>query len=534
MTASRADSGYCLLLVAYSYCLSPIAYHYAMTSLAQRVRDFIRKRDLLRPGQRVAVAVSGGADSVALLRLLLGLREELGIVLSVAHLHHGIREAEADADRDFVIGLARHHELELHAKASDALAYASSRNVSLEAAGRQLRYAFFSELLGNSPTPESVMPAGRDAASCVLAAKPPSFAASQLVDRVATAHTLDDQAETVLMKLARGAGTRGLAGIFPEQTLGRGSIVRPLLEIRGQELRGYLSEVGQAWREDSSNADLSFTRNRVRARVLPALRVDLNPAIETSLAHLAAIAHAEEEYWNQRIADILPQTTVPGAPTRGGGRKQTREQSVSFDVQKLLQQPLAVQRRLLRTAAAGLGCNLDFEHVEGVRELTNAKAHGKKLDIAGAWRAHRLFRELRIENLPAKAASIARAYEHKLRIPGSVRIMELGATIRARISEVNGNSSDAAYNRAHSIKLTAIEEISVRNWRPGDRFRPARSATEKRVKELLYSLHLTEEQKIVWPVLTVGERIIWIRGIDSPEIWLEGTEKRLVIEETAE
>lgn len=501
-----------------------------MPSLVERVRDAIRRRDLLRPGQRVAVAVSAGADSVALLRLLLALREELGLVLSVAHFHHGIRGSEADADRDFVFALAKRHELELCAKAGDAPAGASSRNVSLETAARDLRYAFFSELLGNGAPPESAMPRGRDAACCVSASRLRSFAASQLVDHVATAHTLDDQAETVLMKVARGAGTRGLAGIFPEQKLQRGSIVRPLLEFRREELRSYLRELGQDWREDSSNADLSFTRNRVRARALPQLKADLNPSIETAFAHLSAIAHAEEEYWNRQIARILPQVTSTGVPARGGGRKQTREPSISFEVEKLQQQPLAVQRRLLRAAAESLGCNLDFEHVEGIRELMNAKAHGKKLDIAGAWRAHRLFRELRIEKLP-KAVSASMPYEYKFGIPGTVRIVELGTTIRARISEVNGRDQDAAYNRAHSIKLPAIEEIAVRSWRPGDRFRPARSESEKRVKELLYPLHLAKEEKALWPVLTVGEQIVWIRGIDSPEIWLEATGKRLLIEE---
>lgn len=377
-----------------------------MPPLLQRVREFIRKSELLWPGDRVAVAVSGGADSVALLRLLLELRQELGIVLSVAHFHHGIRGAEADLDRAFVATMARKYELELQSEAGDALAWASANSTSVESAARILRYRFFSKLLGNDMPPASAMLVpttglghselhrhNRD--SC-------------LANRVATAHTLNDQAETVLMKLARGAGTRGLAGIFPEQKLARGGIVRPLLEFRRDELQNYLNSIHQDWREDSSNADLGFTRNRVRARVLPALKADLNPSIESSLAHISSIARAEEEYWHEQIARILPLVTLRGAPARGGGRKETAQQSASFDLHKLQQQPLAAQRRLLRAAAENLGCNLDFEHVEYLRELMNGKSHGKTIELAGGWRAHRLFRELRIERLQAKVPSSAK------------------------------------------------------------------------------------------------------------------------------
>lgn len=499
-----------------------------MRPFLQRVRDSIRKSELMRPGDRVAVAVSGGADSVALLRLLLDLRQDLGIVLSVAHFHHGIRGAEADLDLDFVASMASKYELELHSQTGDALSWAKTSGTSVESAARILRYRFFSELLGNSMPPDSAMLVPN--AELGHSELNRYSRDSRLADHVATAHTLNDQAETVMMKLARGAGSRGLAGIFPEQKLARGSIVRPLLQIHRDELRNYLNSIHQDWREDSSNADLNFTRNRVRARVLPALKADLNPSIESSLAHTSAIAQAEEEYWHEQIARILPLVSLRGAPARGGGRKETAQQSASFDLQKLQQQPLAVQRRLLRAAAENLGCNLDFEHVEEIRELMNGKSHGKTIEIAGGWRAHRLFRELRIERLPAKVHSSAKPYEYKIGVPGAVHIAQLGTTIRARISEGNGTEPNAAYNRAHSIELPAIDHISVRNWRAGDRFRAAQSTSEKRVKELLYPLHLEAEEKARWPVATVGERIIWIRGIESPEVRLKGAGSRLIIE----
>src|SRR5262249_15372167 len=178
----------------------------------EHVRQYIRRGQLFRTGDRVAVAVSGGADSVALLRVLLELSQELGIVLSVAHFHHGIRGPEADADRQFVYGLAVTFGLEAHLGSGDVPAYARKHKVSLETGARELRHRWFAELI----------PDGH-------------------VDKIATAHTLDDQAETVLMRILRGTGARGLAGIFPEQ--GEKHLVRPLLGISRREIEAYLNSI---------------------------------------------------------------------------------------------------------------------------------------------------------------------------------------------------------------------------------------------------------------------------------------------------
>src|SRR5437762_1629326 len=161
-------------------------YHTGVQTLAQSVLHYIRRNKLLKAGDRVGVAVSAGADSVALVRLLLELRKELGIGLSVIHFNHKLRGAEADADEQFVASLAREHALELQHESGDVEGYAAHKHLSLEAAGREMRYAYFSRLLENG------------------------------LDRVATAHTLDDQAETVLLRMVRGAGTRGMAGIYPQ------------------------------------------------------------------------------------------------------------------------------------------------------------------------------------------------------------------------------------------------------------------------------------------------------------------------------
>src|SRR3990172_1476715 len=226
--------------------------------LRRKVEEAVRQGKLLEPGMKVAVACSGGADSVALACLLAELKETLGLRLLLVHLNHQLRGAEADADEAFVRKLAERLEVEFLARREDVGARAQRDKTNLEEAGRQTRLEFFASLIA----------AGK-------------------ADAVALAHTLDDQAETVLGRLVRGAGTKGLAGIYPVVELTpAGKLVRPLLGIRRGELREYLAEREQAWREDASNLDRRRLRNRIRLELLP----QLNPASIEHLGRLAAHA----------------------------------------------------------------------------------------------------------------------------------------------------------------------------------------------------------------------------------------------------
>ena len=244
---------------------------------------------LFRPGQRIAVAVSGGADSVALLRRLLEERHALGIVLSVAHVHHGIRGAAAEEDAVFVGSLAAAYDLPFHLHRADAPAAAATLHETLEEAARNLRYAFFRELIAD----------GR-------------------ADAVATAHTLDDQAETVLHKLLRGAWTEGLSGIHPVLPVEPGSILRPFLENSRATIEAWLLGLQQPWREDATNQDMAHTRNRIRWQLLPLLRT-FNPQIAAQLARLATISGDEEAYWQGELQRLLPPLLAAG-PAHPGRR----------------------------------------------------------------------------------------------------------------------------------------------------------------------------------------------------------------------
>lgn len=328
-------------------------------------------RQLLRPGLRLGVAVSGGADSVALLRALIEAAPEIGLVLSVVHVHHGIRGPEADADAAFVAELATRHGLDLHRHDVDTPAAAQANRESLEEAARNLRYGCFRSLL--------------DAGEA---------------DAIATAHTLDDQAETVLHKFLRGAWTEGLSGIHPIVTQPRGAILRPFLGARRSEIEVWLRILGQTWREDASNADTAFTRNRLRHKLLPVLAV-YNPQIYTQLANLATLARDEESYWQSELARMLPPLLLPGKPVRGGGRATSThpdETSVALEIERLPQSP-ALRRRILRAAARQLGVALNFDQTERVLAMCGPHPT-RRQTLTAELHAERSARELRFIRTP--------------------------------------------------------------------------------------------------------------------------------------
>jgi tRNA(Ile)-lysidine synthase len=316
---------------------------------------------------RVAVAVSGGADSVALLRTLILAAPEIGLVLSVLHVHHGIRGAEADADAEFVAALAGQYGLSFHRHDVDTPAVAKSNRETIEEAARNLRYAWFRELL----------------------------AAGQ-ADAVATAHTLDDQAETVLHKLLRGAWTEGLGGIHPRVIESKGAILRPFLGVRRAQIEEWLRGLGQDWREDATNADTAYTRNRLRHELLPTLAV-YNPQIYSQLANLATIARDEDAYWRGELSRILPALLLPGKPVRGGGRAAStdpNEASVALEIERLPASP-AVRRRILRAAARQLGTALNFEQTERLLAMCGANP-ARRQTLTAELHAERSPRELRL------------------------------------------------------------------------------------------------------------------------------------------
>jgi tRNA(Ile)-lysidine synthase len=441
---------------------------------------------LLKPGLRLAVGLSGGPDSVALLRALAGRSGELGLVLHAAHLHHGLRGAEADGDLEFARSLAGEMNLPFHEERVDTAAEALRNGETIEEAARRLRYGWFRQLM-----------------------------ASGAVEDVATAHTRDDQAETVLAKFLRGAWTEGLSGIHPAIVFPEGQILRPLLGTTRVEVETYLRGLGQGWREDSSNRHLTFTRNRIRHELLPLLE-GWNPRLREHLAQMATLARDEEAWWQAEMARLGPQVLMTGRPVRGGGRAASAGDpaGLSLDVKRLADFGPAAQRRLLRYAAEQLGADLDFPSTEALRTLALTGRAGQKLEMAQGLRAERSPRELRLAMGPAAARSGAREThsEYSAAIPGEIQAPAFGLRLRISISDAAATSSMAA---------------RLRNWRPGDRVTLRYSSGPRKVKEVLERMRVSGSDRKVWPVLEVSGRIVWMKGVElAPEqgIEVEATE----------
>ncbi len=461
-------------------------------SLPEIIR-YIRRHRLLAAGDRVAAAVSGGADSVALLRWLLQARNELGIVVSVAHFNHGIRGEESDGDEEFVRGLAAAHDLPFLAESADVPAFAREKKLSLETAARELRYGFLHSLIETG-----------------------------MVNKVATAHTCDDQAESVLMRVIRGTGSRGLAGIYPRHDRGdKIDIVRPLLEIRRTQVEKFLNGLGQPWREDLSNNDARHTRNRVRHELLPLIARHYNPAIVATLAAQAEISRDEEIYWQSEVARLSSAVI-----------SQASAQSMQCSVAALASLPAAMQRRMVLAIAARLGIHLDFDHVERVLGLlpppaVSSAETAKFCELPGGWSARKSALEIHFERAAKVAPSApSTGYRYLLAVPGEVHVPELRSTFHARWQP--GKDTGVA-----SAALPAIDpgELVVRNWAPGDRFQPARTKAPKKLKELLQRHALHREEKHLWPVVSQGDRILWARGFAMPQIACAGGAQVLIIEE---
>jgi tRNA(Ile)-lysidine synthase len=346
-------------------------------------------RSNIHPGDRVCVAISGGADSVALLLTIHAAntqpRDSLGVGVSAVHINHHLRSEESDADQQFVEDLCISLDIPLHLHQANvperiAKTRADGTPETIEEAARNARNDFFTTLL-----------------------------ASGHADTILTAHTLDDQAETVLMKLLRGAWTDGLSAIHPVITLPKGKILRPFLQTRRAAIESFLRSINQPWREDSTNTDTAFTRNKIRHELLPQLRA-YNPNLDQTLANLAELAREEESRWQTELARILPQLLLPGKPVRGGGRAVSTtpgHSAVSLELDRLRALDPALRRRVLRAAARQLGAHLSFDETSRLLALcgfptslagnpTVAARTGASLHLSHRLRAERSPRELRL------------------------------------------------------------------------------------------------------------------------------------------
>jgi tRNA(Ile)-lysidine synthase len=440
--------------------------------MLEQVAKTIARYSMFQPGQSLGVAVSGGADSVCLLHVLRELAASWNLRLVVLHLDHQLRGEESDRDAAFVRSLAAALDLPFAFQQAGVAAICRGTGENIEQAARTARLEFFRQAIR-----------------------------AGTVGRVATGHTRSDQAETVLFRFLRGSGTAGLAGIRP--VTGDG-IVRPLIEIDRPEVERYLRARGIAWRTDSSNASLAFARNRIRHELLPQLTRDWNPAMAETLAHTAAWALAEESYWESELARLAPAHLTSAPP------------AVIVDLNPLVNLPLAVARRLIRRAvelAKGDLRGVAFEHLAAILELAaSAEGHGR-LQIPGL-DIFRSFHWLRIAP-PALDNLDNRNYRLPLPVPGAVQLPGQKVVVHTELFE-NTNVTETSlgvYNGCVGcLDWTRLSgPLEVRNWRPGDQYQPVGHSGVEKIKVLFHQARVPLWERRHWPVVALGDLILWAR-----------------------
>jgi tRNA(Ile)-lysidine synthase len=432
--------------------------------ILSRIKGTIRRYSMIEPCDHIGVAVSGGIDSVALLDILASLRQELPVALTVLHLNHGIRGKEAARDQRFVHELSKRYSLRYLDQEVDVPAYKKQNSVTLQEAARELRYRFFEQAMD----------------TCNL-------------DKVAIGQTADDQAETVLMRLIRGGGARGLKGIPPV----REGYIRPLIEIWREELLQYLRYRGLPFVQDSSNLKKDYLRNRIRYELLPALS-EYNPNIKERLLHVAQVLGEDASYLEALADEIAREIVQVGA-------------EVSISIPLLLSLPAALQARVLQRAFAGLVARgtLEYPHITSVMALIGEAGGSKQVTLPGGYWAQRSYDTLVLGKQEESPAGMAG--EIDLTIPGRKRLEALGMELEASL--VDGrpdpkSDADTAFLDFHQLVLP----LSVRTFQPGDCFIPLGMESPKKLKNLFIDLKIPRAERLRIPLVISGDAICWVAG----------------------
>jgi tRNA(Ile)-lysidine synthase len=445
-------------------------------TLIDSVQRTIRRYGLLPRGSRVVVALSGGADSVALLTVLREIAATEGFeIVGAGHLNHRLRGAAADEDEAFCRALAIELDIPLYVEQRDVAALARFGNVSIEQAAHDARHEFFARA---------------------------AIHANASV--VAVAHTRNDQAETFLLRLVRGAGPRGLSGMHPRS----GIVVRPFVETPRSHVRSFVSARQIAFREDETNQDRSIPRNRIRHELLPFLEMRFSPRIVDVLDREATIAREDADY-------------LDGAAREAAARLMARTGAgVELSADGLLHEAPAVARRVIRIAQQlASGGFVGFEAVDAVLRFAVSKSSGP-IDLPG----HRVNRRgdtlVLTRSAGHSAATRPISFTYELGVPGNVKVPEAGCAISADITIVPpGESAMALWTltgRSDEAILEAgglIGPLSVRNRRPGDRFRPLGLRGRKKLQDLFVDAKVSRDERDTTPIiLDSAGHIVWVPG----------------------
>jgi tRNA(Ile)-lysidine synthase len=451
-----------------------------MLEIEKKVKAFMDKR--VSPGDGIVVAVSGGADSVALLCILHGLSEELGFSLSVAHMNHMARGEESSADAEFVKNLSEKLGLPCIVNQTDVKAEAANQKKSFQETARTVRYDFLE-----------------------------SYLEFKKATYVALGHTSDDQVETFFINLLRGSGARGLSGM-PEI---RGPFIRPMLASSRQEVESYVKEKGIKFREDSSNNELYYLRNRVRKKLLPML-AEYNPRIKSTILETLSILKDEDQFLDEYVEDLVEEFF------RGG-------RDILLSRKFFLSQPKAIQKRLIRKALEPIAGGLRRISAVNVREMIDLMEFpkvGKEVRLPRGWRAISGTKNIKLKlmphylNEPITNEEPEKSARIELKVPGTTEWSELGWAFECQVTDVGNADISKETSQAYFDYDKVGEQVSVRFFKPGDRFVPLGMVGSKKVKSFFIDEKTPREERKGIPLLTSANGdIIWVYGKRISEVY---------------
>jgi tRNA(Ile)-lysidine synthase len=433
----------------------------------------ITAHSMLQPGDHVIVGVSGGADSVALLCVLLSLRKKWDLTLTAAHLNHMLRGAQARREAEFVRELAGRSSVQCIIEERDVRACKEQSGASLQEAARMVRYRFFCELRER------------------LGAQ-----------KVALGHTANDQAETLLLWLLRGTSGAGLSGIPPVRD---GVFIRPLIKVPRAEIEAYLAGQQIPYVPDTSAAEPHYVRNRIRHDLMPRLAHDYNPRIVQTLNRLAELVRGDNEILEHIVREIVD----PVLASR-------EEHGVSVPVAAVRKYPEPLQGRIIKAVIAGLkggSQGIYSVHVEAVRRLLEKAGRSRKVQLPAGWSVIREYERLMF----TQGKPVLKPYFYRVNgVPARVSIAEIGRDLVLSMENLQG-PADKLLTREKNIDFLDYDEIqlplTVRTWRPGDRFNPLGLGGSKKLKDFFIDNKISPQQRRAIPLLLSGDTIAWVGGL---------------------
>ena len=461
----------------------------------KKVRKTLKKYNMLSAKERVLVGVSGGPDSVALLHALYRLKEDFGIEIFIGHLNHMFRPKDSNKAENFVKNLAEELGLPFTSKRVNVPQYMKDEKLSAQEAAREVRYCFFIE-----------------------------EAKKSRVAKIAKGHNADDQAETVLMRIIKGSGSRGLGGIPPVRD---NKFIRPLIETTREEINDFLKENNLDSILDPSNKETIYLRNQIRIELIPALQKEYNPKIKEELVHLSAIMRDEEAYLDKIVEEVLSKVLLLKNKNR-----------IEIDIKSLARLDLAIQRRIIGKAMKCL-CKkmrgVSFRHFSDILELIYKRTSGRSLNLPGGLIAKKEYQNLILTNDSGDSRT---DFDYSVKVPCTIDIETKGASYRFdfKIKEIKDIVKDFKSNKnRYCVFLDfdkAGEELVVRNRRPGDRFRPFGMSGTKKLKEYFIDEKIPISERDAIPLLAKNKDVLWIPGWRlSEDVRLtEESRKALIIE----